>query len=235
MNIFFLTDIIALKGSSLNMIKHRHHAIQIVFSDEPLFVNGIDYGTALIIQSNAEHYIYSSASCISLLIDPQSLIGQYLSLKLNYNDILDYDHRLEVDLLDFADDKINIEEFKSLINEFKTSFFESNCLDERIQDVIEKINSSNGLGHTINDLAEVCYLSSTRFTHLFRNEVGLSVMRYIKWIKLISAARYIIYNDVNIKNVAYKFEFADESHFSRSFKNTFGINIKKVLENMNET
>lgn len=79
-------------------------------------------------------------------------------------------------------------------------------------------------GPTLNGatLAAGVHLSASRFTHLFRQQTGLSLSRYLLWSRLLAAVEAVARGD-NMTHAAHAAGFADLAHMSRTFRNTFGV------------
>ncbi|PFH08436.1 AraC-like DNA-binding protein [Collimonas sp. PA-H2] len=71
-------------------------------------------------------------------------------------------------------------------------------------------------------LAAAVHLSASRFTHLFRQQTGLSLSRYLLWSRLLAAVEAVARGD-NMTHAAHAAGFADLAHMSRTFRNTFGV------------
>jgi AraC family transcriptional regulator len=78
-------------------------------------------------------------------------------------------------------------------------------------------------------LAELVHLSSSRFTHLFRAETGLSLSRYLLWSRLLNAIEAVAMGQ-NMTQAAHSAGFADLAHMSRSFRAIFGITASELLK-----
>ena len=72
------------------------------------------------------------------------------------------------------------------------------------------------------DLAKLVHLSSSRFLHFFREQVGMSLARYVLWVRLQMAIEAIS-QGASITTAAHLAGFADLAHMSRSFRATIGI------------
>ncbi|MEO6917854.1 MAG: AraC family transcriptional regulator [Collimonas sp.] len=72
------------------------------------------------------------------------------------------------------------------------------------------------------ELAASVHLSASRFTHLFRQQTGLSLSRYLLWSRLMAAVDAVARGD-NMTHAAHGAGFADLAHMSRTFRNTFGV------------
>ncbi|WP_409050310.1 helix-turn-helix domain-containing protein [Sphingobacterium sp. 2149] len=77
---------------------------------------------------------------------------------------------------------------------------------------------------SLKEIANICFLSETRFLHLFKEKTNLNFRRYQLWNKLIKSLPYL--KEHSITDTAYQFGFTDSSHYSRTFKETFGLTPK---------
>ncbi len=78
-------------------------------------------------------------------------------------------------------------------------------------------------------LAQLLHLSTSRFTHLFRAETGLSLSRYLLWSRLLNAIEAVAQGQ-NMTQAAHTAGFADLAHMSRSFRAIFGIIPSELLK-----
>lgn len=78
-------------------------------------------------------------------------------------------------------------------------------------------------------LAAAAALSESRFNHLFREETGVSFRSYRVWSQVRTAMARIDMSR-NLTSAALEGGFTDSSHFSRSFRKTFGMTPSSVLK-----
>lgn len=71
-------------------------------------------------------------------------------------------------------------------------------------------------------LGELCHLSAGRLTHLFSEELGVSIRSYLRWVKLCKAAELFGRNQ-SIADVAAVIGFADSAHLYRVFRTYFSV------------
>ena len=76
---------------------------------------------------------------------------------------------------------------------------------------------------SIGELAASVTLSTSRLSHLFRHEVGMSIQSYIVDRRLQMASTMIEQSDEQISQIAYRVGFRDVSNFNHSFKRKFGM------------
>jgi AraC-like DNA-binding protein len=78
-------------------------------------------------------------------------------------------------------------------------------------------------------LAQLVHLSASRFTHLFRQQTGLSLSRYLLWTRILNTIDAIALGQ-NMTQAAHSAGFADSAHMSRSFRSIFGITPSELLK-----
>jgi len=94
--------------------------------------------------------------------------------------------------------------------------------DPRINKALDWIAAHPGVAPTGALLAETVHLSESRFTHLFRQQTGLSLSRYLLWLRLFEGVAAVARGD-NMTSAAHRAGFADLAHMSRTFRSTFGV------------
>ena len=104
--------------------------------------------------------------------------------------------------------------------------------DFRIQGVVQVLN--NDPFRTLPELAHNCQISSSRLSHLFKDEIGISVKHYRLDCRLQMAAEILVSTNTPIKEIAYSPDYRHCSSFVRAFNTHFGLSPaycrKKQLE-----
>jgi AraC-like DNA-binding protein len=95
-----------------------------------------------------------------------------------------------------------------------------NPLDPRIARVVSSLRQETQSRPASMQAAAVG-LSSSRFQHLFAAEVGVPFRRYRSWCRLRTAIREVV-KGRSLTTAAHAAGFADQAHFSRVFRRTFG-------------
>ncbi len=71
-------------------------------------------------------------------------------------------------------------------------------------------------------LGEVCHLSPGRLTHLFTQELGVSIRTYLLWVKMCKAIE-LLGSERTVAEVAATIGFADSAHFCRVLRNYYAV------------
>lgn len=81
---------------------------------------------------------------------------------------------------------------------------------------------------TIDDVARGVNLSKSYLSHVFKNVTGYTIMSYLMSYRLSQARGQLLAEPHKpIKQVSFENGFESEAHFSRSFKNSFGVSPSK--------
>jgi AraC-like DNA-binding protein len=105
-------------------------------------------------------------------------------------------------------------------------------LDPRVQGAIDLIRNEPDYNFSQQDLAERSDLSPSRFLHLFKQHTDVPYRRFRTWKRLFLALDSLNAVD-NMTIAALDAGFADATHFSHSFRETFGINPAYVFRGIN--
>ena len=93
-------------------------------------------------------------------------------------------------------------------------------IDVRISRSVETLQAATA-AVSVSEAAESAGLSASRFQHLFTREVGVPFRRYRAWHRLRVAIREVA-GGSSLTTAAHAAGFADQAHFTRVFRRTFG-------------
>ncbi|MEG6508469.1 AraC family transcriptional regulator [Methyloligella sp. 2.7D] len=96
-------------------------------------------------------------------------------------------------------------------------------LDARIRKAVALMLAEPDRNHTEAELCSALGLSASRVQHLFSAQTGVPFRRYRMWKRLWRCAELLHQSD-NMTFAAVDSGFSDATHFSRCFRDTFGIN-----------
>lgn len=106
-------------------------------------------------------------------------------------------------------------------------------LDERVARSLQPLRTPRDTPIERAELADVVRLSASRFNHLFSAEMGVSFRDYRIWSQVRSAILGFQPNG-SLTDASLRGAFADSSHFSRVFRQTFGMTPSSVLKPLKE-
>jgi transcriptional regulator GlxA family with amidase domain len=93
----------------------------------------------------------------------------------------------------------------------------------KIQKVLDYISSNLDQDLTLNQIAESVSLSRSRLHYLFRTQLGMPTIQYIKLRRLERARDLLRTTSLTVKEVRVRVGLHDRSHFARQFKKTYGV------------
>ena len=94
------------------------------------------------------------------------------------------------------------------------------AIDPRIRRALELLQET--LTAQVGDLASGLNLSDSRFRHLFKKELGISPMQYVRSIQLERARGLLENSFLTVKEIAASVGVNDISHFVRNYKLLYG-------------
>ncbi|GKS90278.1 AraC family transcriptional regulator [Acidovorax sp. SUPP2539] len=96
-------------------------------------------------------------------------------------------------------------------------------MDPRVVRVLSRLQARAAEGAVpLQELAACAQLSPDRLTHLFREQTGLSIKRYLLWAK-IRRAVHMLATARPLTDAALAGGFADSAHMSHAFQRCFGL------------
>jgi len=84
---------------------------------------------------------------------------------------------------------------------------------------------------SLDDVAQGCHINKIYLCRLFKQYANTSPMAYIMKLKMNKAAMLLIQTDYSIKQISLMLRFKNQYHFSRLFKQKYGISPKHFREN----
>lgn len=101
--------------------------------------------------------------------------------------------------------------------------------DPRIRKVLEIIKRDFLSPPPAGKLAAAVGLSAGRLIHLFTEEMGLPIRRYILWLRLRDVLISVVTGS-SLTEAAHRAGFADSAHLSRTFRGMFGFPPSAIAE-----
>ncbi|MGJ4747435.1 helix-turn-helix transcriptional regulator [Leptospira sp. SA-E8] len=218
-------------GESFSTVRHSHFFSQIccTLNEGPVRLQGSDGEwrefEAVFVPSRVSHRTeQTSEKFIIIHIDPLGLgKGIFQNPKIPKGE-----PGLEIG------DKISVQEIRNSFKEGSPTQIRKRILDllhsviptenkkemdPRIQNSLPKISEDE---NSLTEIAKSFGLSQSRFRHLFREETGITFSEYRIWTKIRKAILYLSTHP-QLVQAALEGGFADQAHFTRIFKNSFGL------------
>ena len=223
-------------GKKIKSDFHKHHLIAIILSyGEPFEItrenSQPELYEAAFIQKDTNYKLETGEKDLVIFIhlDPYSEYGIQLSQQVNPIQRLEpgsFGDVLKDCLVWFRESENNIQRTEQLLNSIVSSVLSGTTyirvMDSRVVKCIQHIKQSDLEKIYIDQMAELVYLSSSRLSHLFKEETGLTVRQFVLHRKLVKSLQ-AMYEQHNFTESSFIGGFADQPHFTKTFKNAFGI------------
>jgi AraC family transcriptional regulator len=95
-------------------------------------------------------------------------------------------------------------------------------LDPRVRKALDLFESLPGRRTSLPLVAAAVSLSPGRFAHLFREQTGLAVRRYLLWLRLRDAVQEVAIGRT-LTEATHATRFSDSAHLTRTFREMFGV------------
>jgi AraC-like DNA-binding protein len=96
-------------------------------------------------------------------------------------------------------------------------------LDKRVEKIIEMMREDVSGELSLSEFAQSVNLSVWRLCHVFKTDVGMPPMRYLRLLRMERAKDLLESSFLSVKEIGFRVGLTDESHFVRDFKATYGL------------
>ncbi|GAA5078561.1 helix-turn-helix domain-containing protein [Nocardia iowensis] len=239
--------ILAFAGEILPTELHAHHAVQVVAACTPVVIvdgSGVRrQGTHIIVPTDAPHRVCVGATHgIAVYLDPETVAGaaadrrahlhgwaQPLSVDPADAPGVDRTHTPGVDRTHTPGVDRTQRQLAGHVADVLADLLRDNAApstDDRqgvvaaaLQLLPDLVRDGSVRG---SDVARQLGISATRLTHLFTEQVGIPLRRYILWLRLHIAMTRVMAGD-DVTTAAAAAGFTDSAHLTRTCRRTFGL------------
>ncbi len=99
-----------------------------------------------------------------------------------------------------------------------------------LNDLLAEINNPNNLHWNVSDVVKRTNYSKTHLSRLFKEYMNEPIGEYIQKVKLSSARDILVNSDISITELCDLIGHSSMSHFSNTFKKTYGLAPGKYRE-----
>lgn len=97
------------------------------------------------------------------------------------------------------------------------------ALDPRITDVLDYVCRQLDQTLSVQDLAQQCHLSPSRFAHLFREQMEMTPQQFVERQRIERARELLEHTGYTVAEIAHEVGFESAFYFSRRFKHISGV------------
>ncbi|HLR15672.1 MAG TPA: AraC family transcriptional regulator [Bacillota bacterium] len=242
MLVYFYDDVAVLYGRVIDMEPHRHHFIQLSVGLEKTFnllVGNHSYNErVMVLQHDVTHqFVGEDQQQLILLIDPNSSPGLMIKNMFSHNQniIINNDYIAQVCKERLGNKQLTFEEMYQFAHHLLHIFIGESTSSIKTHHDTRVLQAQKIIGHkpatiSMQQLIQKIFISESRLSHLFSEQVGISIKKYTLWQKLLKSLR-AIRNGNTFTSAAHKGGFSDSAHLARTFKHMFGVTLTEVFNN----
>lgn len=101
-------------------------------------------------------------------------------------------------------------------------------IDTRIRKIVDLLKAEPANSYSMEEMAAMIDLSPTRFIHLFKEQMGVPMRRFRQSLRMKVVIQSVAAGH-SLTEAAIDAGFTDSAHFSRAFRNMFGINPSSIF------
>jgi AraC-like DNA-binding protein len=238
-------NIISFLAHDVRVEVHRHHCFQILLGVSGAFdssIGGVLHQgrRALVVNQNVAHACNGlGASSLIFFIDAESHTGWQLKQMLDGQAILDLTD-LWQETHPQAPTMVEVQGWthaqrlacaEQALAQITAEGPGGNQRDTRIDQAIAWVEAHLHEKVALPDVAAQIHLSPERARHLFVQEAGVAFSQFLVWKRIKAAIVQAVGEGASLTEAAMRAGFADQAHFCRLFKRTFGIPAGGLLQN----
>lgn len=222
-----IKGIFRLELKDLKVDTHSHPAVEIIKTKKGTFSLETDFGkyydlTFAIIDANTNHKLITQQYEIEVLLT-----------ECNNTKLKDFLFNGGIETKDGVFTSKEVKNWDELQNDIYSFSANQNLKltnDDRVDKCIEIIETKNlEYKKLITSLTSKVFLSESRLSHLFTENVGISIKKYLVWNRLKQALEFLLSEETNLKEASFEASFSDQAHLSKCFKNLIGISPAKIF------
>lgn len=243
--LFDAKDHITFITNKVDTNYHSHNYIQVTIGLEKNFCINVEHREidtrGIILDSNASHKLQGNNEWqLYLLINPESIFGEEMRSNILREDQIyilekkEINRILQLDIYSITE-IVSSKEYDNLMERLKEALNISpqnlaHRIDDRIEAILAYIESNSLERLSVKALSNIVFLSESRLSHLFKEEMGISLTSYILHEK-IKKAFHLILKGFSITDAAMASGFSSSSHFTSSARDKLGMTPREITKN----
>jgi two-component system response regulator YesN len=93
----------------------------------------------------------------------------------------------------------------------------------QIRPAINYIDANYNKPITLADVARASHLSVSRLAHIFKEQMGITIIDYLTNVRIERAKQLLLATDQNCTEVCFEIGYNNQSYFTRTFKGLVGM------------
>lgn len=120
---------------------------------------------------------------------------------------------------------------KAVLSHLGITGTSTSVTDERIQTAMKYIRANSTEKVTCQNAANAVHLSQSRFSHLFREQVGMTFAAYLIYQRILYVYTWML-RGASITEAALEAGFSSSAHFADVNRRVFGISASTITQNL---
>lgn len=111
------------------------------------------------------------------------------------------------------------------LNDFIESVYKSQDAKKvtQLKPAIDYIDQNYDQQIALSDIAKQVHLSVSRLAHLFKEQMGITLIDYLTNVRIENAKRLLLTTDDSCTTICYQVGYNNQSYFTRTFKDIVGM------------
>ena len=175
------------------------------------------------------YYIHFSGSACEELLETFALtgknvffVGKSATLTNLFDTLIDEFH-LKLDFHEEACQSLLLHILSAIARKISDKSDRNFSAKKRLKEICRYIYANYAKELTVSELATMCCLSESRFSHLFKESVGTSPAQYVLGTKIEMAKELLKDTDLSIAQISERVGISNQNYFSRIFKKYTGV------------
>jgi len=93
----------------------------------------------------------------------------------------------------------------------------------QIRPAINYIDANYNKPITLADVAKASHLSVSRLAHIFKEQMGITIINYLTSVRIERAKQLLLATDQNCTEICFEVGYNNQSYFTRTFKGLVGM------------
>jgi two-component system response regulator YesN len=93
----------------------------------------------------------------------------------------------------------------------------------QIQPAVNYIDANYDKPINLAEVAKACHLSVSRLAHLFKDQMGITVIDYLTSVRIERAKQLLLATSQNCTEICFQVGYCNQSYFTRTFKELVGM------------
>jgi two-component system, response regulator YesN len=119
------------------------------------------------------------------------------------------------------------------LNDFIESVYSSQDSKKmtKVQPAIDFIEANYTCQFSLQEVAKAAHLSVSRLAHLFKEQIGITIIDYLTDVRINHAKKLLLSSDKNCTEICFEVGYNNQSYFIRAFRGSVGMTPLQFRQN----